>query len=78
VYPWRNSWPGAAQVLGIDGDELMTRVDELTARAPDAFRSAADADTVKQLERELPNKLVSLIAERATRCRRAVGLPATT
>ncbi|HEY1652019.1 MAG TPA: type II toxin-antitoxin system HipA family toxin [Acidimicrobiales bacterium] len=78
VYPWRNSWPAAARDLGLDADALMTRVDELTARAPDAVRDAAGAEVVKGLDRELPEKLVSLIADRAGRCRAAVGLPGAT
>jgi serine/threonine-protein kinase HipA len=78
VYPWRNSWPAAARDLGLDAAALMTRIDELTANAPDAFRDAADTGAVKLLDRELPEKLVALIADRATRCRAAVGLPGAT
>ncbi len=78
VYPWHNSWPGAARDLGLDAAVLIGRVDELTARAPDAFRDAADAGAVKRLDRELPENLVSLIADRVARCRAAVGLPRAT
>ena len=78
VYPWRNSWPGAARDLVLDANALMRRVDELTAEAPDAFRDAADAEAVQRLDRELPEKLVSLIADRAARCRAAVGLAVAT
>jgi serine/threonine-protein kinase HipA len=75
VYPWHNAWPAAARDLGVDADILMTRVDDLTARAPDAFRDAANTGAVKQLDRELPEKLVLLIRDRATRCRAVAGLP---
>ncbi|MGH9299542.1 MAG: type II toxin-antitoxin system HipA family toxin [Acidimicrobiales bacterium] len=78
LYPWRNPWPAAARDLGLDADTLMTRVDELTARAPDAFRNAADIEAVKHLDRELPDKVVWLIADRAARCRAALGLTGAT
>ena len=74
VYPWHNTWPGAARDLGLDTDLLMSRVDDLTAKAPDAFRDAATTKEVKRLDRELPDRLVALIADRAARCRVVVGL----
>ena len=56
----------------------MRRGDALTAAAPDAFRDAAHAGEVKHLERDLPEKLVLLIALGAIRCRVAAGVLGTT
>jgi serine/threonine-protein kinase HipA len=78
LYPWHNIWPGAARDLGIDADALTVRVDELTAIAADAFSQAAATEEVRALHRELPGKLISLIADRVRRCRDVLGLPATT
>lgn len=72
VYPWHNTWPGAAKDLGIDPEQLVARVDDLAASAPDAFSEAASTDDVTSLHRELPDKLVSLIADRSHRCRVAL------
>jgi serine/threonine-protein kinase HipA len=69
VYPWHNTWPAAAKDLGLDPDRLIARVDQLAASAPDAFSDSASADDVKSLHRELPDTLVSLVAERSHRCR---------
>jgi serine/threonine-protein kinase HipA len=74
VYPSQNTWPGAAKDLGIEPDQLVARVDELAAVAPDAFSDAASADHVRSLHRELPDKLVSLVADRSRRCRAVLGL----
>lgn len=69
VYPWHNTWPRSAKDLGIDPDQLVARVDELAAMAPDAFSETTSTDGVMSLHRELPDKLVSLIADRSHRCR---------
>jgi serine/threonine-protein kinase HipA len=68
VYPWRNTWPAAAQELGLDPDETVQRVDALAARAPDAFADAVSADDVSNLRRDLPGRLVDLVADRVGRC----------
>ncbi len=70
LLPYNNRWPVAARELGLDGSALVERVIELADRAPDAFADAAGAQEVKRLKRKLPGKLVKLVAERATRCRR--------
>ncbi len=68
VFPQRNTWPRAARDLGIHVDELVPRVRELGAAAPDAFLAAARDPDVRALDRPLPPKLVDLIADRAARC----------
>jgi serine/threonine-protein kinase HipA len=69
VYPWRNTWPAAARELGLDPDETVQRVDALAAQAPDAFADAASTDDVSGLARDLPGRLVDLVADRVARCR---------
>ncbi len=68
VYPWNNSWPAAARDLGLNADGLIERVVDLASKAPDAFHDAASADEVTALNRDLPEKLASLIADRSKRC----------
>ncbi len=72
VFPGRNTWPGASRDLGLDPDVLLARVLELGARAPDAFADAANQPDIVALERPMPGRLVDLVAERATRCRRLI------
>jgi serine/threonine-protein kinase HipA len=68
VYPHRNRWPAAARDLGLDAEELTTRVRQLAAVAPDAFSDAAAASDIDDLGRELPSRLANRIADRAARC----------
>lgn len=68
VYPRRNTWPEAAKDLHLDEDELIAGVRTLADVAPDAFSDAAADPQVEQLGRELPGRLVDLIAERSTHC----------
>lgn len=68
VHPQRNTWPRAAQELGIDADRLVSRVRELAAAAPAAFADASAAPEVVALGRATPATLVDLVAERARRC----------
>jgi serine/threonine-protein kinase HipA len=68
VYPIRNPWGKAARELEIDADLAVSRVRELAALAPPAFAAAAAAPEITDLGRELPGRLVDLIADRADRC----------
>jgi serine/threonine-protein kinase HipA len=68
IYTWHNAWPRAARNLGIDEDELVDRVRHLAGIAPDAFADAARHPEVAGLQKEMPSRLVDLIAERAPRC----------
>lgn len=66
--PYRNRWPSAARDLGLDLDELMTRVRDLAVAAPDSFADAAKEPGVTALDSALPAKLADLVAQRCTRC----------
>jgi serine/threonine-protein kinase HipA len=68
VYPYRNTWPKAAGDLGLDPERVAARVEELAARASDAFAEAASTPEVAALERSLPARLVDLVADRVERC----------
>jgi|SRR5271165_941253 len=74
VYPQRNTWPAAARDLGLDPDHLVTRVRELAFVITDAFAEAAAKSDVRMLDRQMPGKLVDLIADRASRCLSMVAL----
>jgi serine/threonine-protein kinase HipA len=68
VYPERNTWPAAARETGLDGEALHARVIELARAAADAFADASKSADVTVLERDLPGRLVDLVADRVTRC----------
>jgi serine/threonine-protein kinase HipA len=68
VFPSRNTWGRAAAELRIDQRKALARVRELTDVVVDAFRTAAADPDVAALHRELPSRLVEMIADRATRC----------
>jgi serine/threonine-protein kinase HipA len=74
VFPQRNTWPAAAKELGLDPDRLISRVRELGAAAPEVFGDAAKAPDVQELGRDLPRRLVDLVAERAARCLRVADV----
>jgi serine/threonine-protein kinase HipA len=79
VYPQRNTWPAAAREMGHDSDVLLARVLELATVAPDVFADASKSPEVTTLGRELPGRLVDLLADRIARCIKVVegsGLPA--
>ncbi len=69
----RNPWPGVAGELGLDADGLTERVVELTDAAPDAFAAAAADPAVASLGKDLPDRLVGLVAERSARWRKLLG-----
>ena len=68
VFLYRNSWAEAARDLGLDADAVAGRVQELATLAPDAFADAAKSPAVETLKRNLPGRLVQLVADRAARC----------
>jgi hypothetical protein len=63
----------ADSTADLDTDELVGRVLELAAAAPDAFADAARAPDVVDLNRDLPNRLADLVADRAALCRHLLG-----
>jgi serine/threonine-protein kinase HipA len=76
VFTHRNPWPQTATDIGVEVEALTARVADLAARAPDAFADAAQAPDVTALKRELPYRLVDLVAERVSRCRVLLRVPA--
>ncbi|HVC82912.1 MAG TPA: type II toxin-antitoxin system HipA family toxin [Chloroflexota bacterium] len=68
VFPHRNRWRDVALELAIDADATVARVETLALRAPDAFASAASAQDIVSLKRDLPGRLVDLVAARTARC----------
>jgi serine/threonine-protein kinase HipA len=74
VFLRRNTWPGAARDLGLDAAALIDRARELAVVAPDAFADAASASDVVALDRSLPNRLLELVADRASGCRKLLYL----
>jgi serine/threonine-protein kinase HipA len=77
VFPRRNPWPGAARDLGLDAGALVGRAHELTNVAPDAFADAVGAPDIVALDRDLPGRLLDLVADRAARCRRLLEATAS-
>jgi serine/threonine-protein kinase HipA len=75
IFPRRNTWPRAADDLGLDEERVLARVGDLAARAPDAFAQAAAAPDVETLRRPLPAQLLDLVAERAQRCAAVLQTP---
>lgn len=73
VYPRRAPWRQVAAELGIDGDSTVDRLRTLATSAPEALADAARAPEVARLRRDLPARLVDLVAERAARCLRLLG-----
>jgi serine/threonine-protein kinase HipA len=69
VHPHHNPWPKAARELGLDPTTLIDRVRELTELAPDTFAEAIATPEVTTLDRPLPTQLLTLVADRARRCR---------
>jgi hypothetical protein len=68
VFPFQNTWGKAADEMGIDPDAALDRVRDLTGTVTEAFAEAAAAPDVVALGRDLPGRLVDIIAERAVRC----------
>ena len=76
LWPRRNLWARAAHELGLDGDAVVQRVRALAMRAPDTFSDAARAREIVGLERELPARLLDLIAKRVAGCLQVLDAPA--
>lgn len=74
VYPHRNNWGKAAAEIGIDADIAFHRVRELAGIVTEVFAEAAAAPDVIALKRELPRRLVDIIADRAKRCQKLIDV----
>jgi serine/threonine-protein kinase HipA len=75
VYPQHNTWPVAAREMGLDIEVLLSRVLELAEVASDAFADASKSPEVTILKRDLPGRLVDLVADRVTRCIKLLESP---
>lgn len=73
VHLHRNPWPKVARELDLDVAQLVDRVHELAAAAPDALADAISAPEVSALDRPLPARLLDLVADRVQRCRRLLA-----
>jgi len=73
VLPYHDPWQAAARELDLDADAVHQRILELAARAPDAFAASAASPEVAALGRPLPERLVSLVADRVERCLGILG-----
>ncbi|HEY2630942.1 MAG TPA: type II toxin-antitoxin system HipA family toxin [Solirubrobacteraceae bacterium] len=72
VYPQRNPWPAAAREMGLEREALLARVLALARVAPDAFADASKSPEVRTLKRDLPARLLDLLADRIGRCIKVV------
>jgi serine/threonine-protein kinase HipA len=68
IHVRRNPWPQTAAELGLAAEVLQERVRTLATSAPAAFAAAAASGHVTALGRDLPGRLVDLVAERCGRC----------
>lgn len=75
LWPPRNLWLRAADELGLDGEAVVARVRALAIRASDDFSDAAKTPQIRDLRRELPGRLVNLVAKRVARCRQILDSP---
>jgi serine/threonine-protein kinase HipA len=74
IFPFHNTWGRAAAEMGIDTDFAFDRVRKLTGRVAEAFAEAAADPDVVALGRDIPGRLVDIIADRAARCRQLIDL----
>jgi len=69
----RRAWEHAADELKLDRARLITRVIDLAERMPTAFGLAVSGLDVGDLSTNLPERLLTLVAERSVRCLAALG-----
>ncbi|WP_420323169.1 HipA domain-containing protein [Kribbella catacumbae] len=70
VNPGSSPWSHLATALQLPEDIVRSRAGSVVAAAADAFSTAVADPSVKALESPLPQRLVDLIAIRASRCAR--------
>lgn len=68
IWPRRNLWARAAAEMGLEADAVVERVRALADKAPACLSDAASSRPVRDLKRELPPRLVDLVARRARVC----------
>jgi serine/threonine-protein kinase HipA len=73
VFARRDPWPSVARSLGANYEHVRLRVNQLLEIAPEAVREATLAEDVAQLNSALPERLLALVADRATRLAQLVA-----
>lgn len=68
LWPPRNTWPRAAQDLGLRPDALVERVRVLAEAAPATFSAAASEPAIRKLDSPVIAKLIEGVAERSAEC----------
>lgn len=63
-----STWGKAADEIDVDRNVVIERVRELTSHVADTFGEAAAAPDIVSLGRDLPGRLVDMIAKRAKHC----------
>lgn len=66
-------WRRFAEGIELDPAAVTARIDDLAARAPEAFEKAAQEESVRGLDSDLPARLVDRIGGRARQCREALA-----
>jgi serine/threonine-protein kinase HipA len=66
-------WDAFADRNALDPAGVKARIDDLARRLPDAFRQAAETESVRELKSELPGRLAEKIGEHVERCRLALA-----
>ena len=61
-------WEKTADELGLDRDQVITRILSLAHKLSAAFEQAAQDNTIQALPTDLPHRLVDLVAARAEHC----------
>ena len=67
------AWEKTADELGLDRDQVVSRVLDLARRLPDAFERAGEDRSLQALRTDLPERLIELVAERAALCSASLG-----
>jgi serine/threonine-protein kinase HipA len=71
----RRHWLRLADDCLLDGDEVVSRVDELAARLPDALSEVCADPTIRAMNSSLPGRLCERVAEHAARSRESLRVP---
>jgi HipA-like C-terminal domain len=66
-------WRRFAEANGLDPHDVGSRLRDLAQRAPEAFAAAAVTPAVREIGSELPDRLVTGVAERSRVCIRAMN-----
>jgi hypothetical protein len=68
-YIGRSNWLRLATSSGVDPDELIDRLSQLSAGAADELSVVCDSEEIRELNSALPGRLLDAVAVRAAECR---------